>query len=441
MSTPTFDNSQAAPEVVQSATGTLRIVPTDNIAPKGILFISGLALGQLGLFIALFAPIMIGMAIKTGQITHSSAELTAVMGNAFGLGGIGAFLGNSIAGRLSDRTRSRFGMRRPYLIIGSVLMAASFFGLVISPDGGTLALFWFLSQFAANFAYGPFGATMADQLPTNQYARVSAIIGIAQNVAIFLATWIATMLSENLLAMFMVPALIGVVTMFIYAMVLPDKKLDHRPEPFRFSLVFKTFWVNPIKFPDFGLAWWSRFLVITGNSMFTTFRFPYVTDHLGIPKDQVAGVVSQGILYYTITLLVSGYIAGWISDKIGRRKAFICASSVVFAIGTYLLLHIDSVGQFYLVEALIGVGYGIYVALDLALVLQVLPNPEERGKDLGVFNLANAVPGSLAPYLGGILLAVGVAAGGVPNYGLLLVIAAVLALLGAITILPIKKAR
>lgn len=441
MSINTPDEAPQDVAAVQSATGTIRLVPTSEPSPKGLLFITGLSIGQLGLFIALFAPIMIGMAIKVGQLTSDSAELTAIMGNAFGLGGIGAFLGNSIAGRLSDRTRSRFGMRRPYLVGGAVLMALAFFGLVIAPDGGTLALCWFIAQFAANAAYGPYAATMADQLPPHQYARVSAIVGIMQNIAIFLATWIATALSANLLAMFMVPALICVAAMLVYSFILPDKVLTERPEPFRLGVVLKTFWVNPVKFPDFALAWWSRFLVIMGYTMFISFRFPYVADHLGVAKNDVPGVVSQGILWYTLTLIASGFIAGWISDRIGRRKVFVCASSILFAIGTFLLLHISTVEQFYLVEAFIGIGFGIYVALDLALVLQVLPNPEERGKDLGVFNLANAGPGSFAPYLGGVLLGIGVVSGAKPNYELMLIAAAVMALIGAFFVLPIKKVR
>lgn len=70
-------------------------------------------------------------------------------------------------------------------------------------------------------------------------------------------------------------------------------------------------------------------------------------------------------------------------------------------------------------------------------MLQVLPNPEKRGKDLGVFNIANALPGSLAPFLGVGPLAVGAGT----NYTMLLTTAAAVALVGAFIILPIKRVR
>ncbi|MFC6065944.1 MFS transporter [Streptomyces ochraceiscleroticus] len=441
MSTTSTSKAPEDPPTVEASSQPAAQLPGESPQPKRVLFISALAFGQLGLFIALFAPIMIGMSVKAGELAQSDTELTTIVGNVLGYGAIGAFLGNSIFGRLSDRSRSRFGMRRPYMISGVAIMVVAFFLIAVASNVWMLAAAWFVAQFGANAAYGPFTATLADQLPEKQYARVSAVLGIMQNIAIFLATWISSLLSTNTLAMFMAPALVGALAIVMYALVLPDKVQRHgEPEPFRLGVLLRTFWVNPIKHPDFGFAWLSRLFVITANMLFVTFRFPYVMNRLDVPRADVPGIVSQGVLWYTISLIISGFAAGWLSDRLGRRKVFVFASSAIFAIGTYLLLHIDTVEQFYLVEALIGVGYGIYMAIDLALVLQILPNPEDRGKDLGVFNIANALPSSFAPFIGAGLLTVATTAGA-PNYDLLLTTAALAALAGACAILPIKKVR
>jgi MFS family permease len=95
---------------------------------------------------------------------------------------------------------------------------------------------------------------------------------------------------------------------------------------------------------------------------------------------------------------------------------------------------------FYVVEAVLGVAYGVYVGVDLALVVDVLPNPDDAGKDLGVFNMANALPQSVAPAIGGVLLAVG-AVGADKNYELLLYSAGFAGLIGALVVLPIKKVK
>src|SRR5699024_4441336 len=114
--------------------------------------------------------------------------------------------------------------------------------------------------------------------------------------------------------------------------------------------------------------------------------------------------VAVGVTIYTVATMVAGVLGGWLSDLLGRRKVLV-ALSILFALATYLLLHADTVSAFYVVEAIMGVAYGAYIAVDLALVLEVLPNREEAGKDLGVFNIANALPQSLAPAFGGFLLA------------------------------------
>ena len=95
--------------------------------------------------------------------------------------------------------------------------------------------------------------------------------------------------------------------------------------------------------------------------------------------------------------------------------------------------------QFVFFEALLGLAYGIYAAVDLALVVDVLPNPDDSGKDLGVFNIASALPQTAAPVVGAALLAVGSVNN--QNYGLMLYVAGAMALIGALVVVPIKGVR
>jgi len=200
-----------------------------------------------------------------------------------------------------------------------------------------------------------------------------------------------------------------------------------------------TFWLNPLKYPDFAFAWWSRFLITLATFMFTTFRLFFLQDRLGLSKDQAPAAVTIGVLIYTLALVASGWVAGRISDRTGRRKFLVAGSTLLFGVGIVALAHVTSVSQFYMVEAVMGVAYGIYVGVDLALVVDVLPNPDDSGKDLGVFNMANALPQTVAPVFGAALLAVSSVDN--QNYTLLLYTAGVAALLGALIVLPIKKVR
>ncbi|MFC8503507.1 MFS transporter [Pedococcus sp. NPDC057267] len=425
----------ARPRVVQ---GRLRCgePPTE---PRSPLFVGALGFAQFGLFVALLGPVIVSMALKVNTLLASPTERTSALGVVLGVGAVAAFAGNALFGRLSDRTTSRFGRRRPWIVGGVLVMAAALWFIAGAGSVPALAAGWFVAQLGANACFAAFTATLADQLPQRQYAKVSAMVGIMQNVGVLAASQIASRLTDNMLGLFLVPAAIGVVGMVAYAVVLPDPVLAQRPARLDLRTLAGAFWVNPLRHRDFGFAWWSRFLIILSSFLFTTFRLNFLVDRIGLKDAAAAQAIATGILVYTVVLVLAGWAAGVVSDRTGRRKTLVAASTGLFGVGVAVLAHTHTVTGFYVVEAVMGLAYGIYMSVDMALVLQVLPNPQDSGKDLGVFNMANAIPQSAAPFLGSLLLGVGAAAQ--PSYTLLLWTAAVVAVAGALVILPVKKVK
>lgn len=412
--------------------------------PKSALFVAALGFAQFGLFVALLGPVIVSMALKVNTLLPSATQRTSALGIVLGVGAVAAFAGNALFGRLSDRTTSRWGRRRPWIVGGILVMALALWFISQAGSVPALAAGWFLAQLGANACFAAFIATMADQLPERQYAKVSAMVGIMQNVGILAASQIASHLTTNMLGLFLVPAAIGVIAMVVYAVVLPDPVLDHRPGRLDLRTLANAFWVNPLRHVDFGLAWWSRFLIILSSFLFTTFRLNFLVDRIGLTDARAAAAIATGILVYTVVLVFSGWAAGVVSDRTGRRKTLVAASTGLFAVGVAVLAHVHTLAGFYAVEAIMGLAYGIYMSVDMALVLQVLPNPEDSGKDLGVFNMANAIPQSAAPFLGSLLLGIGAAStagSSTPNYTLMLWAAAIAALVGALVVLPIKKVK
>jgi MFS family permease len=410
--------------------------PTQAKSPR---FVAALGFAQFGLFVALLGPVIVSMALKVNTLVTTPTDRTSALGIVLGVGAVAAFVGNALFGRLSDRTTSAMGRRRPW-IVGGVLVLAAALGFIAEAGSiPALAIGWFVAQLGANACFSAFIATMADQLPEKQYAKVSAMVGIMQNVGILGASQIAAHLTSNMLGLFLVPAAVGAVGMITYAAVLPDPVLEAKPGRLDLRSLAQTFWVNPIRHRDYGLAWWSRFLIILSSFLFSTFRLNFLVDRVGLTDAKAAGAIATGILIYTVVLVFAGWVAGVISDRTGKRKALVASSTALFAVGVALLAHAHTLSGFYLVEAIMGLAYGIYMSVDMALVLQVLPNPEDSGKDLGVFNMANAIPQSAAPFLGSVLLGIGAAA--TPNYTVMLWAAAFAALIGALVVLPIKKVK
>ena len=409
--------------------------PTEPVGKK---YIGGLLFAQFVFFVALLGPAIIGIAVKVQSIT-SEAERTSAVGLVFGVGALFAVIGNVLFGRLSDRTTSRWGRRRPWIVGGTIVMTLAFVIIAQAQTVPMVLVGWCLAQLGANAALAPFIATIADQVPQAQRASVSALLGISQNVAILAGTFLAQVLATQLQVLFIVPSIVAIGAMLLFAFVLPDQRLTVRPPRMTAAEWVTTFWLNPLKHPDFALAWWSRFLITLATFMFTAFRLFYLQDELGLSLEEAPAAVTVGVLVYTIALVASAWVAGKISDRTGKRKFLVAGSTLLFAVGIVMLAFVSTVSGFYIVEAVLGIAFGIYVGVDLALVVDVLPNPDDAGKDLGVFNMANALPQSAAPALGAVLLAVGSADN--QNYDLLLYSAGAAALIGALVVLPIKKVR
>jgi MFS family permease len=411
------------------------ITPPTVKAPARV--VATMALAQAGLFFALLTPVMASLAIKIQTLVGDGGAVAA-LGTVSSIGAVAAFLANPIFGRISDRTTGRFGRRRPWLVIGSLGLTICLVAIALAPTVAVIAVAWFVAQALANAALAAVMATIADQVPPVQRGKVSGLIGIMQNVGIMGAGYAAQFLGTNMLLLFLVPGLVGLVLTTLFAVMLPDRPLPHRP-PSEGGLrtVLKTFWVSPVRYPDFAWVWLSRFMIILASFLFTTYRLLYMQHQLALPIPRATAVLASAVLIYTIVLAVCGQIAGWLSDRVKRRKPFVVLAAGAFGVGMLLLGQAHTVGAFYLAEVVLGLGYGTYMAVDVALVIDVLPNPDDAAKDLGVLNIANAGPQTLAPAIGAVLIGT---AGG-HNYGLLLGIAAAVAVVGALAIVPVRKVR
>jgi MFS family permease len=398
-------------------------------------YLGALGVAQFGIFVAILSPVFVSMQLKAQELNPGNPA--SVIGTVLPIGAIGALVGNPLFGALSDVTRTRWGRRRPWLLGGIVALLAGLAWVSVSTNVLMLTIAWLVCQLASNAASSALIASFADNVPEAQRGRASSVIALAQNVSILAGTYGAVLLVENLPVLFIAPGVIGVALVVVYVLVTPDRLPETPVRRFSLTRLLGCLWTNPVRYPDFGLAWGSRFCMVLATFMFTTYRLLYMEGHLGLGAKDAVAAVANGVLLYTVALLVSAAVAGWLSDKVRRRKIFVGGSAVVFGVGLVILAFADSVTVFYLAEIIMGVAFGIYAAVDTALVVDVLPDPDKPGKDLGVMNMANSLPQSFAPALG--LLLLGTGAG--DNYPALLWGAGIVATIGAAAVIPIRGVR
>jgi MFS family permease len=157
---------------------------------------------------------------------------------------------------------------------------------------------------------------------------------------------------------------------------------------------------------------------------------------MGSTAREVPHRIFLGTLAMSVVVVAASLLGGAASDRAGRRKIFVCAASFVFGLAMLLVVVAHSFDGYLVGMALGGLGFGLYMAVDLALVADVLPDNDAAAKDLGVMNIAGALPSSIAPALAPAILAAG---GG--SYGVLYAVAGVCAILGAAAILRVRGVR
>ena len=265
---------------------------------------------------------------------------------------------------------------------------------------------------------------------------VAGVLGICTPIASVSGTFVVKLFTGNQLAMFLAPCAISGFFILLFAVTLKDRRLAKADKPAWSLREFaSTFYVNPRKNPDFAWAFASRFTFVLAYAFLVTYQAYYLLEKIGSSKAEVPQQIFLGTLVQSVVVVAASLIGGKLSDRTGRRKIFVLTASVVYGVAMFVIAIASNFNGFLVGMAIGGLGFGIYVAVDLALVVDVLPDKDNAAKNLGVLNMA-ALFRSPSPGIAPTILAVGNG-----SYGVLYGVAGVCAIVGAVTILPVKRVR
>lgn len=402
----------------------------------GWRFISLYALSYAGGSLLFLGPLLVSLALKVNDlvgIDDAPRNLALVTG----VGSLFAIVSNPLFGRLSDRTTSRLGMRRPWMLVGLVGGAIGTLTVALAPTIGVVLVGWCVAQVFLNSLLAAQVAILPDQVPTSQRGLVSGILGVCLPAASVAATYLVQAFDGRRLMMFLAPLLAGGVLVGIFAAVLHDRRLERTDKPpWSLRQLAGTFYVDPRANPDFAWAFTSRFMVVMAYAFLVTYQAYYLIDNLAVPESDVAHQIFLGTLAQSAALILASPLTGRLSDRLRRRKVFVMAAAVIYAAALFVIATAAGVPGYLLGMTLSGLGFGMYMAVDLALVVDVLPDTGSAAKDLGVLNIAGALPFALAPAVAPAVLGL---SGN--SYTALYVVAGACAVLGAAAIVPVKRVR
>ena len=342
-----------------------------------------------------------------------------------------------IVGALSDRTRSRLGRRAPWMILGAAVAAVFLVGLGSLSSIVWITVFWVVIQVALNALQGPLTAIVPDRFPRERRGVASAMVGIGTMVGGAGGVIVASMLAANLgLGYSVFGAAVLVVTLGFVLLNRDSSSKDATIAPWSWRAFLSGFWIDPRRNPDFAWAFAARFLFILGYFVVVAFQLYILTDYLRLPVAEANATMVPLSLAGMVTTLVAITIAGWWSDRVGRRKVFIYAATAFMVVGLAFPLVMPNLTGMFIMALVNGFGFGLYMACDTALMTEVLPGGgAAAGKDLGILNVATNIPQAMSPAIAGLLIGV---LGGYPAlfvFGIVCVIAA------AFVLVPIKSVR
>jgi MFS family permease len=406
------------------------------VQPVGWGFIARYTAAYMGTCLVFLAPLLVTLALKVNSLVgigNAPASLAVVAG----VGAFLAMLANPFFGRMSDRTSSPWGMRRPWMVIGLVGGSAGILVVALAPTIPVVLVGWCIAQLSFNALLAAMVAVLPDQVPVAQRGLVSGVLGVCVPVASVSGTFLVQLFTGSQLAMFLVPCAVGGFFILLFAVTLTDRRLAEADKPAWSMREFAgTFYVDPRRSPDFAWAFASRFMLVLAYAFLATYQAYYLLDKIGSAEADVPRQIFLGTLVQSAVVVAASVVGGTLSDRTGRRKIFVFAASIVYSVAMFVIAVAVHFNGFLVGMAIGGLGFGMYMAVDLALVADVLPDQDTAAKDLGVLNIAGALPSSVAPAIAPAILAIG--SGG---YGLLYAVAGVCAVLGAVAILPVKGVR
>jgi len=407
------------------------LMPRDGRVGGGWLTL--FAVAWLAVWTVQLTPVQLLLPLQLDTPGGENDWITGVVwsGLILSVGGIAGVIAGPVAGTLSDRTRSQWGRRRPWAVGGSVLTAASLLLTGAASEPVAVGAAWIGVSVGVAVVSAALTAMIADQVFA-QRGAASALVSSAQAVGIVVGVGAVVLLGLGIGASYVVLAgfilLVGVGT----ALLLPD------PQSRRERSTAQRDWrerMGVLRDRNFMWVLASRLTVNIGNALGTALLLFFLLYGVGSPAATAEDDLLVLIVIYTVFVVAASVVAGGISDRTGRRKPIVIVAALVQALSAVMILVSPTFIGTAVAAAVMGVGYGAFMAVSLALATDLLPRVEDHARDLGIVNVSASLGQLLGPLLGAGLVAL------VGGFWLLFLVAGILSVIGAVMTVAVRPAR
>lgn len=389
------------------------------------------------------------------------------------LGGAAMVVTSLVTGLLSDRTRSKWGRRMPWVLAGSTLCSLCLIYAPTAPNFLLLVIMWGVFQVSMAFVTNNLLTIGPDVAPPSQYGTISGVLGASYTLGLVAGTVLAS--SLNIKSAYWAIAFVLIVTtvqmrfgsalrVILHAerqAFEPHDVFDLTPAEFRLSHPTEDTALsadpsttssptaahslavthspsadspssaNARSYRDYWWIFGSRFVIHLGNFTALFYLLFYLADHLKV-SDPNGGVMMLTIIFAGCTVATS-IISGSLSDRMGKRKIFVILSASAIAVATLLMAFAQNMITVIIAAIILGLAWGVFSSVDQALINEALPSEKNRSRDISIMTLTVGISNMIA---GGVAALALHHLGGYPGlYGL----CAAVSLIGTLLVIPVRS--
>ena len=390
------------------------------------------------LLMALYSGVL-GVLLPNQIAALNPGEKANNLALMFAITSVFSTLTTPIAGALSDRTRTKWGKRSPWIAIGSLVGSFCLFGVSWMTSFWSLMVLWVMATVAYNSMQPAMTTVIADRFQPETRGVVSGIVGAGMTAGLTAGTVLAGYLAGAQVLAYGLFALAIAASSVAFVVINREPANAEQPtRSFSWIAFAKGFWINPKEHPDFAWAFAGRFTIYMGYQAVAAYMLYILRDYIGLSDAQSNVTIANLAILTLVCLLISSLVSGYLSDKFQRRKPFVILSSLIMGAAMVAPLVMPTMQGMWIYAGVIGVGYGMFMSIDMALMTQVLPKSVEgdEGKDLGVLTTAVNIPQILSPVMAAILLNLFHG-----DYTAIFIAAVIFVFGSAFCVIPIKSVR
>jgi MFS family permease len=412
---------------------------------------------QFAALLPIVIPAQILLFVAPGAA--GNAQQALFLGGLAALGAITAVILQPIVGAISDRTWTRLGRRRPYVLAGGATMLAGLSLLAVTRDIAFFIAGLFLVVVANTMSGTAYQGLVPDRVPARQRGTASGYMGFMTILGTIGSMAVASLLlsrggqgRSQLAAIahgasiyYAVAAVVLVVGVTVT--LLGVRETARRPERHAHAAMHSSclrqrlhrLWVAPWCHANFTWVFLTRAFVMLGLALFMTY-----IEYYFVQVAHVAGFVQATALNAILALLgavASALVLGIVSDRT-RRVPIVAVSTGCMALAALAFVVAPGRIPLWPLGILFGLGYGAYMSVDVALAIDALPSQHDAGKDLGLWSIASTLPAVIAPLIGSTVIFLADRLGVIAiGYRAVFGLATVCLALGAILVLKVRETR